>query len=488
MTSSPARILLIEDDAVTALVWRRRLEAQGHQVSVATDGLTGLREAMAHRPDLILLDKELPGLHGLEVCRALRRDPETQLLPILMISADDELDSRVRGLDMGADDYLPKRIAARELESRIRAFLRIKDLQDERQQETDRLATILRNLHEPVVICDQDERILLVSHAFLTLAQLPSDLPPRQPLDAILDHLAVPADVRVRLRVADGKTVTFGARRGEAELTLTCRVAAIRIGGHEDATAFVFRDVTQQVTHERMKADFHSMVAHDLRSPLAVIQGYAALIASGKAGPVTDLQGEFLGHVLQKVDELTRLLNDFLEVSRIEAGFVNLNREVIDLEPLLADALDDLELVTQEKKVAVSVTVEPHHLQLACDPLRLTQILQNLVSNAIKYNVDGGWVRVRARRDDDWVVIEVADGGIGLTPAELAELFRPYRRGRTQREIKGTGLGLVIVKKLVDAHGGNIAVTSRPNDLTLVTLRLPAAIPSAIAPEPTAAR
>jgi two-component system, OmpR family, phosphate regulon sensor histidine kinase PhoR len=478
MARHPATILLIEDDPVTSFAWQRRLEAHGHRVVAVADGFSGVCEAISNEPDLILLDKELPGLHGHDVCRSLRSYHATRSLPILMISADAEIPDRIQGMDAGADDYLAKNISDGELASRIRSFLRIKDLQDEVCAERDKLDTVLRNLHEPVVICDGAGGILVASTAFLHLMHLPREIAQTRTLEDVLDALSVPAEVRQQLRVADSAPVKLTISPAGEEINLEGRAAPIRLADQE-AVAYIFRDITQELAHERMQADFHSMVAHDLRSPLAVIQGYAALIASGKAGPVTPTQKEFLAHVLHKVDDLSELLSDFLEISRIEAGYIDLEIEETPLGVLISDCLSELGTQAREKRLQVSMEVSPPDLMLGCDPLRMRQIIQNLLSNAVKYNQADGWIRVSVWRHEQDVVLEVADGGIGLTPAEQAELFRPYRRGRAERRIKGVGLGLAIVKKLVDAHEGRISVASRPGEGTSFTVVLPSQMPAA---------
>lgn len=478
MTEHPATILLVEDDPVTSYAWQRRLEAQGHRVVVVADGFSAVCEALAAIPDLVLLDKELPGLHGYDVCRSLRTYHATRALPILMISADAEVPDRIRGMDAGADDYLAKDISDGELASRIRAFLRIKTLQDEVRVERDKLDIVLRNLHEPVVICDGSGAILMASSAFLRVLHLPREIAQGRRLEEVLGVLGVSAEVLQQLRAADQAPVTFTIAPGDDDVVLEGRAAPLRLPDQE-ALAYVFRDVTRQLANERMQADFHSMVAHDLRTPLAVIQGYAALIAGGKAGPVTDTQKEFLAHVLQKVDDLSELLSEFLDISRIEAGYIDLEIEDTPLGILIADTAEELGTNARAKRLQVTVDVAPPDLRLGCDPLRVRQILQNLLSNAAKYNVADGWIRVRAWREGQEVMIEVADGGIGLTPAEKSELFRPYRRGRTERRIKGVGLGLAIVKKLVDAHEGRITVASSPGEGTVFTVVMPERLPIA---------
>ena len=241
------------------------------------------------------------------------------------------------------------------------------------------------------------------------------------------------------------------------------------------AMAYVFRDVTREVENQRMRADFHSMIAHDLRSPMSVIQGYVSLMATGKTGPINDTQIEFMESVNRKISEMTSLLNDFLDMSKMDAGFVNLKSHDHCLGQLIEEVVEDLGPLANSRNLKVSVNLPPDDLQVHSDPLRLTQILRNLLSNAIKYNVDDGFIRVTVVEKNDWARISIADGGIGMSNEELEVLFEPYTRGNSQRTIKGVGLGIVIVKKLVEAHGGKVTVSSEQNKGTTFTFTIPLA-------------
>jgi signal transduction histidine kinase len=143
------------------------------------------------------------------------------------------------------------------------------------------------------------------------------------------------------------------------------------------------------------------------------------------------------------------------------------------LQTAVSEVVADLTLLAQDRGITITATVPPDAL-VDGDPLRVRQILLNLTSNAIKYNHDGGWVRIAARPlADGRIGVSVIDGGVGMTPEELAGLFQPYRRaGSTERRIRGVGLGLVIVKKLVEAHGGTVTVESRPGEGSAFTFTL----------------
>ena len=331
-------ILVIDDSPPTCQYLKRVLEKKGYDVSVAYDGETGSRLAMELLPDLILLDKELPGMHGFAVSRVLRRYQRTRYIPILMISSESGSADRIQGLEMGADDYIGKGISPAELDSKIRAFMRIKTLQDDLVHERDKLNQIFMFLHEPIAICNEQDRIVLASQVFLNLFQLPREIVEFRSFGEILRTLSVPAEVIEQLQAGSEEEIRLSISVGGEEKILTARTAPIFLEQEEQALAYIFVDITQQAADQKMKADFHSMIAHDLRSPLSVIQGYVSLLLTGKAGDINEAQTEFLSSVATKITEITALLNDFLDISKIDAGFVNLNRDTMSLNEVIEES------------------------------------------------------------------------------------------------------------------------------------------------------
>ena len=466
-------ILVVDDSPPTCLYLKRLLEKRGYGVVTAADGAIGARLAMELLPDLILLDKEMPGMHGFDVSRILRKHQDTSGIPILMISSETKVSEKIRGLEMGADDFITKGIGADELHSKIAAFLRIKDLQDKLRLESNKLNQIFRFLHEPVAICSHDDKMLLASQVFLNLFRMPREVARFKTMTEILRTLEVSDEIIAQLREVTQEDLRLTISVDDEEVHLTARTAPIQLEDCETARAYTFRDITKEVAAEQMKADFHSMIAHDLRSPMSVIQGYVSLMATGKTGEVNDTQLEFLGSVNRKITEMTALLNDFLDISKIDAGFVNLKRRDMDLGELITDVVADLEPIAAGSDVSLDVAAPEEAVRVHADPLRVTQILRNLVSNAIKYNVESGWIRLTVVPIGGWAQVSISDGGIGMTPGELAVLFEPYTRGSTQRKIRGVGLGVVIVKRLVESHGGEVTVTSVPGKGSTFTFTIP---------------
>jgi PAS domain S-box-containing protein len=273
-------------------------------------------------------------------------------------------------------------------------------------------------------------------------------------------------------RLTNLETVNVTKEGKLIEVSLT--VSPIRdVTGRVIGAATIARDVTDRKALERMKAEFVGTVSHELRTPLAAIKGFVELVVDGEAGPVTDTQREFLEISARNADRLTTLINDLLDVNRMESSGLELREDPVDLGEVLGDVAATFRLSAEAK--GLEFRAEPAELpRIVGDRDRLIQVFNNLVSNAIKYTPSGA-VGMDARVREAEVEIVVHDSGIGLSPEEQARLFTKFFRGghRIAREAGGTGLGLVIAKAIVERHRGRIVVESEPGAGTRFRVFLP---------------
>lgn len=239
---------------------------------------------------------------------------------------------------------------------------------------------------------------------------------------------------------------------------------------------YVFRDVTHEREIDRMKSEFVSLVSHELRTPLTSIKGYIDLILDGDAGEITEEQQEYLEIARNNADRLVALINDLLDVSRIESGKVELQRRALDMAHVIQDVASSLRPQIDAKGQHLSLIVHKPLPTILGDADRVTQILNNLLSNAYKYTPAGGSISIEAQAvADKHVRVDVRDSGIGLTPDEMGKLFTRFFRAKnkTTQEVGGTGLGLTITRSLVEMHGGEITVTSTPGQGSTFSFTLP---------------
>jgi len=227
---------------------------------------------------------------------------------------------------------------------------------------------------------------------------------------------------------------------------------------------------------EKLRADFTAMVIHDLRSPLTALLSAVAILQDGLAGPLSKEQKEWLAKIDTGSRNLLNLVNGFLDLSKLEEGRVELVREEVDLKKLIQDSLDHYSILAKDKKISLKCRVDPDLSLVSADPRRLDQIFANLLSNAIKFTEEGGEIEVGAgQANGAGITVWVKDSGVGIHPEELGQLFQKYRQtesGKISQE-KGTGLGLVICKMIIEAHGGKIWVESQAGKGTTFFFSLP---------------
>jgi signal transduction histidine kinase len=263
------------------------------------------------------------------------------------------------------------------------------------------------------------------------------------------------------IRVYGGPVPSGGAGEGAR--------AAARAG----ARILVLRDATREADADREKTEFISTVSHELRTPLTSVRGYVDLVLAGDAGPISGQQREFLEIVSRNTERLAFLINDLLDVEKLEAGKLVLRRAPVDLAAVLESVVKTFDVTAQAKGLALESAIDALPAVMG-DADRLTQVFANLVSNAIKYTREGT-VLVRGLEVQDEIRIEVRDTGIGLTDEERGRIFEKFFRADNgyTRSVGGTGLGLAIAKVIVERHGARIDVASEPGKGSAFTVVFP---------------
>ncbi|MCW3063248.1 MAG: hypothetical protein JWN32_420, partial [Solirubrobacterales bacterium] len=259
-------------------------------------------------------------------------------------------------------------------------------------------------------------------------------------------------------------------RQGERTLAVT----AARLGGHDEGVVWTIRDVSERARLERLKSEFVATASHELRSPLTSIKGFVELLEHSPG--LTKRQGSWVEIVRRSTDRLVDLVNDLLDVARIEADSIELHRRPVDLAEVLDEVAELMgpRLADKDQTLVLELRTLPAAL---VDPGRVRQIFANLLTNAHLYTGLGGTITISGRVEGVQLEIDVADTGRGMTPVELEQVFeRFYRAGGDTSDNPGTGLGLSIVKSLIDRHGGEIEVDSEVGVGTTFHVRLPRAV------------
>ncbi|MEW6567524.1 MAG: ATP-binding protein [Chloroflexota bacterium] len=336
-------------------------------------------------------------------------------------------------------------------------------LYERSERERRKLETVLTQTEDGVIVVDIDNRVVLVNATAREAFGVPDDAVGKSMVECIDDPtllalLRLPGQLphREEIVLRDGRV--FNAQRTPIQ----------GVG-----QAVVMQDITHLKELDRIKSEFVTTVSHDLRSPLTAILGYVELIE--RSGPVTELQRDFIRRVQLSVEQMTSLVTALLDLGRIEAG-LDSGKENARIGVLANYAVEGLRGAARSKALNLEVDIPGDLPSVTGVPLRLRQVVANLLDNAIKYTPPGGRVAVRARSEEEQVILEIADTGPGIPPADQPYLFdKFFRASNVPPEVSGAGLGLSIVKSIVDNHGGRIWVDSALGKGTTFTVVLPAA-------------
>jgi two-component system sensor histidine kinase/response regulator len=356
VAAHPSRILIVDDERHNRQLLEVMLTPEGFHLATATSGEEALAMVAQQPPDLILLDVMMPGMNGYQVASKIKGDLATKNIPVVMVSALDDGDARMLGLNAGAEEFLSKPVNRAELCVRVRNLLRLKAYGDE--QERSRKDQI------------------------------------------------------------------------------------------------------------RFKDEFLSHVSHELRSPLTAIKQFTSILLGGLAGELNKEQREYQQIVLRNIHQLQSMIDDLLEITRLETGKLGVEAESVSISDAVTDTIATLQVTARAKGITVAGDVSPSLPSAHADRLRVRQILIILLDNAIKFTAAGGTVMIRARpfeHDPQFLLLEVSDNGCGMSPEKVERIFeRLYQISETtQGSRDGLGLGLFICKELVTRQGGHIWVKSQ---------------------------
>lgn len=458
--SKPELILLALDESPFFMLVQRALRAAGYETAEAHDRAGLERVLQETSPSLLLIGQSLHGEAGLSLAEAqLERFPT---LPVLLYVEKDSSEIAKQVLAAGLSGYLYPPLRTEDIVAAVnRSLSRARHLGDWVRREVRRttstlqkqvheLDAIFQNLGDGVIILDRRNYILLLNQSAQQIFGVEAQAVAGKPLEEAIPH----PDILSLLHHAATETVNHHEINMDDKRVYSARWTPVP----EIGAAITLQDISHLKNLERLKTDFVHTVSHDLRSPLTSVLGYAELIT--RTGPLNENQADFMARLKGSVKQITTLVNDLLDIGRMEAGF-DTRREIVHLESILARTLDMMNGQIRARNLRVNVEKDAHLPALKANPLRLSQMLDNLVGNAIKYSSENGEIDINIHAEDGQVIFRIKDHGPGIPPADQPHIFEKFYRGaNTPEGVIGTGLGLAIVKSIVDSHQGRIWVES----------------------------
>lgn len=424
--NSNVEILIVEDSRTQAIGLKFLLKENGFKVRVAYDGQLALDALAEYHPTLIVSDIMMPNMDGYELCRRIKNDEELKDIPIILLTALSDLQDVIRAIESRADNFVTKPYKPDFLLSRIHHIL------------------INHELREGIDDYGEIE-VFFNNRKYVFSTQ------PEQVVDLLLSTFENAVQKNKELQESNEKLMA-------AQRELRDKNAELK-------------KVNEQ------KDQFLGMAAHDLRNPLGHISTVAEILMEDLADEITEQQMQLLGITQTSSQFMLDLVNDLLDISKIESGKLDLRLKDVDIVSLIQNNVDRNKSLADNKDIALVLNLTDEPLMTTVDVNKIEQVLNNLISNAVKFSYPETTVTISLSEEDGKAHLLVADEGQGIPEDELGKLFQPFERTSVSSTAgeKSTGLGLVIVRKIIEGHQGKIWVESVVGEGTTFHITLPLA-------------
>ncbi|SDF44169.1 His Kinase A (phospho-acceptor) domain-containing protein [Mucilaginibacter pineti] len=460
--------VLIVDDNGDMRGYLKRLLEPYFTITAAVNGAEALDIINTSKQDLVLSDVMMPVMDGKTMIKILRADPATIRLPVIFLSARAGEEARIDGLEAGADDYLVKPFSAAELLTKVRAQIKITKVREEANLElekaNDTLELAMDTAGMGIWRTEWGTDELLVSDRARHIHAIPLGI--TLSFNETLE-LVVP-EHRERLQVAIGNAVYnkggFNENYqiqpldgGKRKWLNTTGKVELDEKGEVKSVIGTILDITESKEDEIRKSDFIGMVSHELKTPLTSLNGYAQLLQMNARKKDDNFAKEKLEKMTNQFKKMTTLINGFLNVSRLESGKIQLNKNAFDINTLIEEMIEETELHMTLHRIAFHPGL---NVELTADRDKIGSVLSNLLGNAIKYSPDGTPIVVSTEIDNNEFTVSIKDEGFGIKQADQEKLFDRYYRVANYQNISGFGIGLYLSAEIIESHYGKIWVES----------------------------
>jgi two-component system phosphate regulon sensor histidine kinase PhoR len=489
-------ILIVDDEQDIRDGSERILTRMKFNVSTAASGQEALEVFQEITPDIVLLDLKMPGMDGMEVLERIRKINDNTI--VIVITGYATVETAIQAMKHGAYDFIPKpfepdqlRLIVSRASEKIRLKMAAEELARERQRtlldlgtEKSRIRTIIESLPNGVLVTNTLGRVVLVNPAFKQIMGVELDHPLEDNLDRYLSDDGL---CKLVMEISQGRHIDF-EDIPEYEFSISRNQHFMAKGrpvlGQKNeclGAVVTIVDITALKMIDLLKSEFVAKVSHELRSPLSTIHEQLAVVLGDMMDIAPETDQKILGRAKEKTHSLISLIGDLLDLSRIEEGIICKEPVPVQVDALLKSIIEFLQDKAKAKKQTLTLEILDENLpDIQADPLALESVFGNLITNAINYTPENGHIRITAEMAGINVRVNVIDNGFGIESRHLDQIFERFYRVKNDqtRYITGTGLGLPIVKELVQALGGFVEAESEFGKGSTFTVLLPVALNS----------
>ncbi len=483
------KILVVDDEKGLRIGVQRLLEMEGYEVDVAENGTDGIKLGTEKEYDLAIIDLKMPDIEGIEVLKNIKQKfPNTVCF---IATAFASYDTAIEATKLGAQSYIPKPFSPEELISELKTgyqkrlhLLEEEKWRKEREErllevafEKTRLNTIINSITDGVLVVNKEGLAVLFNPAvyrFLELSEIKVE-------EYILNSLRPEIlELINKFLLSDSKekrsyTIQLELKPNREFFIEATASPVFHPGDNLAGVVIVFKDITELKRIELIKSQFVSMVSHELKAPIAAVYGFLKLMSDEKIKLSEEQKKEYINRSMVRLDGLLKMVNDLLDISRMELKSVKKEIRKICLTEIIKNILELFHFEIQKSNIQVDFEYEENSHCINADSDEISRLFTNIISNAIKYNRPSGSIIINIKQVGNFILTEIKDTGIGMREEEKKKLFSEFFRAKNEftKNISGTGLGLSIIKRIVDSYAGRIEVESEYGAGTTFRIYLP---------------
>ncbi|HEX7357205.1 MAG TPA: response regulator [Ignavibacteriaceae bacterium] len=489
MNTYKPKVLIVDDEKGLRIGAQRLLTGEGYDVTTAENGIEGIKLGTESEFDLAIIDLKMPDVDGLEVLQQIKKKyPDTICF---IATAYASYETAVESTRLGAHSYIPKPFTPEELLSNLKegyqkrlVNLEADKWRKEREErllevafEKTRMNTIVNSITDGVLVVNKEGLAVLYNPAALKFLELSGIAVEEYILDKLRPEILELFNKLVNDTSTEHKSYTIQIElKPNREFFIEVTASAVRHPGENIAgVVFVFKDITELKKIEFVKSQFVSMVSHELKAPIAAVYGFLKLFNDDSIKLTPEQRKDYENRSMIRLDGLLKMVNDLLDISRMELKAVNREIKKVCLHEIISSILELFQIDIIKKGIQVAFDKDSSAHCINADADEISRLFTNLISNAIKYNREQGIINIKLYQSENYLITEIKDSGIGLKPEEKQKLFTEFFRAKNDKtkNISGTGLGLSIVKRIVDSYSGKIIVESDYGEGTTFKVFLP---------------
>lgn len=485
---STPKVLIVDDEKGLRHGTQRLLEMEGYYVETAENGTEGIEKGTNNDFDLAVIDLKMPDIDGLQVLAEIKNARPNTIC--LIATAYASYDTAIESTRLGAYGYIPKPFTPDELLYNLQKaytqrvlMLESEQLKKEREanllelaNERSRLSTIINLIGDGVLVINKQGEVVYRNNAVFKNLNIVEAKNNNELLSKLPDKIIDLIDNYLGSDELIKKSYSTQIEIIHNELFVEAVTSPVpNPDGTLAGVAVVIRNITELKKIELIKNQFVSMVAHELKTPVAAVLGFLKIIIDKNLNISDQQRDDFVSRSILRLRSLLDLVNDLLDISRMELKTKQREIVTLDIKEIIKSTVELLEIEAQKRSISFNIVMENYVPVIKADQNEITRLFTNILSNAVKYNKEEGSINIITGSNENYLIVKVIDTGIGLKDDDKEKLFQEFYRVKNEhtRGISGTGLGLTIVKQIVDSYHGKIEVESQYGKGTTFTIYLP---------------